>query len=313
MSKGTLYVKYDDLKGEGHGPFEIGFDPDTVEDVSRAFFAKKLSELSLSDQIHYTYGSGEKPTFSNTMPENDTISFQLEQYVCLFDKIMYAFDDEENLNKEFIYGSVCDPEEPGRSLPNEKIGRMEGHGLIIPTGTKFVAVQLISKEGEQGNVAIIKPNPKERARAIRVAKINSKRSRKDKINNYKKMGWSNCKIKAELDRDACVKREVLKGKEGDTGECRGGLSTGAQIGLSFVPYVGGLLALGAMAMDGADEEGDDCSLEETVETKDTKPSTGGVLGGLFGGSDDEGTKTENTDSSTGDSEENDLFKDDDYY
>ena len=109
-----------------------------------------------------------------------------------------------------------------------------------------------------------------------------------------------------------MEREPTKGKEGDTEECRSGLSTGARIGLSLVPYVGGLLAMGAMLADGVDDEGDDCSLEETVETKDTKPSTGGVLGGLFGGSDDEGTKTENTDSSTGDSEENDLFKDDDY-
>ena len=46
--------------------------------------------------------------------------------------------------------------------------------------------------------------------------------------------------------------------------------------------------MGAMLADRVDDEGDDCSLEETVETKDTKPSTGGVLGGLFGGSDDEG-------------------------
>ena len=50
----------------------------------------------------------------------------------------------------------------------------------------------------------------------------------------------------------------------------------------------------------------------TVETKDTKPSTGGGQGSLFGGSDDEETKTENTESPTEDSEENDLFKDDDY-
>ena len=299
MSKGTLYVKYTDLKGEGHGPFEIGFDPDTIEDASSKFFAKRLSEMSLAAHIHYTYGTGEKPTSSNMMPKDDSISFQLQQYVCLFDKIMYAFDDEENLNKEFVYGSVCDPEEPGRWLPNEKVGQMEGMRLNIPAGTKFVALQLISKDGEKGNVEIIKPDPKERAREIRVAKINSKRSRKDQINRYKNMGWSNCKIKAELDRSACIKRETSKGKEGDTGECESGLSTGAQIGLSFVPYIGGLLAMGAMLADGVADEGDDCSLEETVETKDTEPSTGN----------EETVETKDTEPSTGNSDETDLWED----
>jgi len=100
----------------------------------------------------------------------------------------------------------------------------------------------------------------------------------------------------------------------DSGGLSAGSKLGLQIGLSAVPYVGGLLSMGSMFANDAAEDNsksDDCDLGET-KAEETKPSTGEGLGSLFGGSGDEGTKTENTDSSTGDSEENDLFKDDDY-
>ena len=142
-------------------------------------------------------------------------------------------------------------------------------------------------------------------------------SRTETIAMFRDNGFSNCEIKEKLDRQDCRAKERAKGEDGDVSECddSGGLSGGQQVGLSAIPYVGGLLALGSMLANEAGEDNlksDDCDLGET-KAEDTKPSSGGVLGGLFGGSGDEGTKTENTDSSTGDSEENDLFKDDDDY
>ena len=132
---------------------------------------------------------------------------------------------------------------------------------------------------------------------------------------FRSSGLSNCEIKTKLDLQDCRTKEMAKGKEGDISGCQdsGGLSTGSnlglQIGLSAIPLVGGLLAMGSMVANEAAEDNlksDDCDLGE-AKAEDTKPSTGGGLGSLFGGSDDEETKTENTDSSTGDSEENGLF------
>ena len=134
-------------------------------------------------------------------------------------------------------------------------------------------------------------------------------SRTKRIAMLRATGLSNCEIKQNLDRYDCRKKEKAKGKEGDLSECddSGRLGVGAQVGLSAIPYVGGLLSLGTMVAQEMAQDNlssDDCDLGET-KAEETKPSTGG-------GSGDEGTKTENTNSSTGDSEENDLFKDDDY-
>ena len=87
---------------------------------------------------------------------------------------------------------------------------------------------------------------------------------------------------------------MAKGKEGDIAGCQdsGGLSTGQKIGLSAIPMVGGLLALGSMVANEVAEDNlksDDCDLGET-KAEGTESST------------------ENTESPTGDTEEEDSFE-----
>ena len=68
---------------------------------------------------------------------------------CAVDKLMYAWDNDKNLDKEFPIHK-CNPDNPYAKPPGYK------HYIYAPPGTKFLAVQVFFKDGTKSKVGITK-------------------------------------------------------------------------------------------------------------------------------------------------------------
>jgi len=139
FSKTKIYLKYRDLKGEVHGPFEIVFDQ----------FLKlrdnQIASLKRSyNWTRYRYFADVKGMY------RDLFYFTtLQTHSCGIEKVMYAWNDDKKLNQKLPIQD-CDPDNPRM---------VSGHvptSFDAPPGTKYFAVQVFFKDGTKSKVRIHK-------------------------------------------------------------------------------------------------------------------------------------------------------------
>ena len=143
QGKTKIYFKYKGVKGEEHGPFAIDFDPE------KALIDYQIAVLK--------QGSSFLPKYSHRGFDNkhrggrDIFSFSsLQSYACGIDKVMYAFDDDKNLDKEF-HIRECDQDNPHGGAGPGGMRHVDG-----PLGVKFLASQIFFKDGTKSEVQITK-------------------------------------------------------------------------------------------------------------------------------------------------------------
>ena len=267
-----IYISYKDMQGEMQGPYGIEWSKPgqgVIKDERAAFEQSRSSALRIAPPATYRFH----------MDRHLLYFTNIDSTPCEVRKVMYAWDDDKNLDKEYHPMNECDPDAPMGIKQGGHMGKILGRStgyLEFPSGANFIAVQITFPDGTKGKVWKIEKNAKAKKDALRIQK---KYSRTERIAMLRAKGLSNCEIKKKLDHQACRIKEIEKGKEGDLSECddSGRLSLGTQMGLSAIPYVGGLLALGSMVAQETAQDNlssDDCDLEKPVETKDTKFSTG---------------------------------------
>tara|TARA_B100001013_G_scaffold343118_1_gene270236 strand:+ start:277 stop:2598 length:2322 start_codon:yes stop_codon:yes gene_type:complete len=139
FSKTKIYLKYRDLKGEVHGPFEIVFDQGlTLRD-------NKIASLKRSHNwTSYRYFGDVKGMY------RDLFYFTtLQSHACGIEKAMYAWNDDKKLDQKLPI-QECDPDNPGMVSGNVP------SFFDAPPGTNFFAVQVFFKDGTKSKVRIHK-------------------------------------------------------------------------------------------------------------------------------------------------------------
>jgi hypothetical protein len=145
LGKIKIFFKYKALGGEEQGPFEVVFDPGS------ALRDSMISMLKQTPGSWATYRFRSMAVFGK--PDIDY--FHLRPISgCGVDKVMYAWDDDKNLDKEFPIFE-CDPDNPHAQPRDYK------NYLKAPPGIKFLAVQVYFKDGTKSKVRITKKSFKQ--------------------------------------------------------------------------------------------------------------------------------------------------------
>tara|TARA_B100000315_G_scaffold200855_1_gene193164 strand:- start:484 stop:2133 length:1650 start_codon:yes stop_codon:yes gene_type:complete len=133
LGKTKIFFKYKALGGEERGPFEVVFDPGS------ALRDSMISTLKQTPGSWATYRSFQGRDLFYLRPTSG----------CSVDKVIYAWDNDKNLDKEFPIFE-CDSDNPHAQPRDYK------NYLDAPPGTRFIAVQVFFKDGTKSKVRITK-------------------------------------------------------------------------------------------------------------------------------------------------------------
>jgi hypothetical protein len=154
MPGGKIYISYKNVQGEMQGPFGIEWSKPGTGAI-KSMMAQSMKQMS--------YGARNSPpaTYHFNMGFHLAVFNTVNSQPCEFSKIMYAWDDDKNLDKEFLSANVCDPDNPKRIKRRgggDIFDRKGDRSLEFPSEANFLAVQATFADGTKGKVWKIKKN-----------------------------------------------------------------------------------------------------------------------------------------------------------